>query len=491
MTTIELPRFERVATSKYPLPASLSAVCGYVTVPEARSAASGHFPSERTLRIYVTLVRSLRDTPAPDPLVFLAGGPGGNANSLLRNLGEPAAQQLWLGQRDLIVFDQRGTGFSEPALFAPELEPMTNDAFLTSDSAEAQATRFVAAALRARERFVAAGANLAAINTPEIAADIFDVCRALGYAQANLYGISYGTRPALAAMRDFPGMIRSVVLDSTVPTQVSQYTEAIPNARYAFHRVFEAVAADARVNTLYPQLESVFYEVVERLNKAPVVLPARHPLSRETIELRLSGTVFVGILCNAFYDTTAIATLPRRIYQAYRGEYDTYVDWMLHTLDDQPSDLPGWGAGMYFSVNFCDDKVTDATAEAIRQHARHVPAMAELPLTEFHLGAAIADLAAAWGARPAGPAEYQPVVSTIPTLILAGGLDQNTPAFWGRLAGETLSNSWYVEVPGAGHGICGDWPCVDAVIDRFFQDPHRQPDDAAVYALDQPNFVLP
>ncbi len=491
MTTIESPRFERLATSRYRLPAGLPAVCGYVTVPEARSTASGSDASDRTLRIYVTLVKSLSPQPAPDPLVFLAGGPGGNSNSLLRHLGEPAAQQLWLGQRDLIVFDQRGTGFSEPPLFAPELEPMTNEAFLTNDSAEALAARFVTAALRARDRFVEAGANLAAINTPEIAADIFDVCQALGYLEANLYGISYGTRPALAAMRDFPGLIRSVVLDSTVPIQVSQYTAAIPNARDAFHRVFEAVAADARVDTMYPDVESVFYDVFERLSTAPVILPASHPLSQESIDLRLSGEVFVGILCNAFYDTAAIAALPRRIYQAYRGEYDTFVESMLHLLGDPPSDLPGWGAGMYYSVNFCDDKVTVATAEAIREHARQVPAMASLPLTEFHLGPAIADLAAEWGARPPGPAEYQPVVSDIPTLILAGGLDQNTPAFWGRLAGQTLSNSWYVEVPGAGHGICGDWPCVDAIIDQFFENPRRPPDDACVYALDQPNFVLP
>ncbi len=470
MADAESLRFERV-NSRYPLPADLSAQCGYVTVPEARSAASGSDASGRTLRIYVTLVKSLNPEPAPDAIVFLGGGPGGNSNSLLRYLHEPATQKLWLGQRDLIVFDQRGTGFSTPSLFAPEIEPMTNEAFLTDDEPELRAARFVTAALQARERFVRAGANLTAINTPEIAADVLDVCRALGYAQVNLYGISYGTRPALAAMRDVPAIIRSVVLDSTVPIQVSQYTEAIPNARYAFHRVFERAAADPKVNAIYPHLETVFYEVFERLSKKPVWLPARHPQTQAPIELRLSGEVFVGLLCNAFYDTAAIAALPNRIYAAYRGEYDTYVETMLHMLDESPSDLPGWSMGMYFSVNCCDDKVTAATAATIREHARQMPVMAALPLTEFHLGPAIADLADAWGARAAGPAEYQPVVSDIPTLILAGGMDQNTPAFWGRLAGETLSNSRYVEAPQAGHGICGDFPDIDALIEEFFQGP--------------------
>jgi pimeloyl-ACP methyl ester carboxylesterase len=85
----------------------------------------------------------------------------------------------------------------------------------------------------------------------------------------NLYGISYGTRPALAALRDFPQGIRSVVLDSTVPIQVSQYEEAIPNARHVFDKLFDAVAADPRANAATPDLRSVFHAVFERLDKTP------------------------------------------------------------------------------------------------------------------------------------------------------------------------------------------------------------------------------
>src|SRR5436190_1980538 len=123
--------FEPVLTSKYPIPEDVTVECGYLTVPESRSAASGHFPSDKTLRLYVTIVKSLSDSPAPDPIVFLYGGPGGNSGGILKHLQAPEMKDLFLSQRDLIVFDQRETGFSEPALFAPEVESLSAEAFLT------------------------------------------------------------------------------------------------------------------------------------------------------------------------------------------------------------------------------------------------------------------------------------------------------------------------------------------------------------------------
>jgi len=485
MTDKTSARFEPVAASKYPIPAGLQAECGYLTVPESRSAASGNLPSDRTLRLYVTRVRSLSEHPAPEPIVALYGGPGGTSAGTLHRLGQPYARDLFLKDHDLIVFDQRGSGFSEPALFAPEAEPLIEEAFLTEFSAAERAARYVQTVLHARDRFVAAGANLAAINTPEIAADLEDLRLALGYERLNLYSISYGTRVALAAMRDFPHGLRSVVLDSTVPIQVSQYVEAIPNARYAFERLFSAVAADAEANAQYPRLKSVFSEVVNRLNRAPALLPGKHPATGEAIRLRVTGEVFIGICCNDFYSAPAIAAMPERIYAAYRGEYDSLAKELLELIEaEEPGPgLPGWSLGMYHSVNLCDDKVTRDTAAEIARHAARDPEMSSLALTEFHLGEHVADLVEPWGARPAGPAEYQAAASDVPALILAGEFDQNTPAFWGKLAGETLSNSYYVEYPGSGHGVIGMGELAAGLMAGFYQRPAERPDDTAIKAV--------
>lgn len=485
-----IPHFEPIPASRYPAPEGIELNCGYLTVPETRSAASGPFPSERTLRLYVTVVKSLSPQPAPDPVVILTGGPGGNSRGWLREQRLPILREAFLQERDLILLDQRGTGFSEPALFAPEIDKLsTEDTLLGEFTAEERGERFIAALLQARESFVVAGVNLAAFNTPEIAADVEDLRRALGYAQLNLYSISYGTRPALAMMRDYPASIRSVILDSTVPIQVSQYVEAIPNAAYAFHRLFDAVAADPPANAAYPNLQTLFYETVERLNQQPVLIPTQHPTMGAEVKLRLTGELFVGFCCLAFYSREAVQKLPAVIDQVARGDYQTITPQMTEMLDDSPSTLPGWSIGMYFSVNCCDDKVDAATAAAITEAAAQYPTYRSLPLTEFHLGAHIAEVGRQWGARLPGPAEYTPVVSDIPTLILAGEFDQNTPAFWGKLAGETLPNSHYLEFPGCGHGQIGESAGGPAVIKAFLADPGAAPDAACLEGLKARRFV--
>ena len=63
------------------------------------------------------------------------------------------------------------------------------------------------------------------------------------------------------------------------------------------------------------------------------------------------------------------------------------------------------------------------------------------------------DLCAEWGVAPADAAEREPVVSDVPTLILTGEFDPITPPAWARLAAETLTNSYYYEFPGLGHGV--------------------------------------
>ena len=63
-------------------------------------------------------------------------------------------------------------------------------------------------------------------------------------------------------MRDYPEGIRSVILDSIVPVQVSQYVEAILNTMHAFNLLFDAVAADPKTKVAYPDLKAVFYETL-------------------------------------------------------------------------------------------------------------------------------------------------------------------------------------------------------------------------------------
>src|SRR3954468_14012443 len=54
-----------------PAPALATARCGFLVVPENRTKDNG-----RTIRVAVATIPAVSRTPAPDPVVYMAGGPG-------------------------------------------------------------------------------------------------------------------------------------------------------------------------------------------------------------------------------------------------------------------------------------------------------------------------------------------------------------------------------------------------------------------------------
>jgi pimeloyl-ACP methyl ester carboxylesterase len=220
------------------VPGGRDVTCGYLTVPEDRTQPDG-----AAVRLHVAVFLSESGNPAPDPVVYLEGGPGGEPlETLIFTFEDYFAP--YLTERDVIIFDQRGTGLSEPSLACPELVEASLEYLDDVLSDEEEADVYLGAMTDCRERLLADGVNLAAYNSRENAADLNDLRIALGYDEWNLYGISYGTKLALTTMRDFPEGIRSVVLDSAYPLQTSLIIDVPANMDRAFDTLFAGCAAD-------------------------------------------------------------------------------------------------------------------------------------------------------------------------------------------------------------------------------------------------------
>src|SRR5438094_10645691 len=127
------------------------------------------------------------------------------------------------------MFDQRGTGYSTPSLKCPEtlqLQFETLDKHLSASNYE----RLQLQALRTcHDRLVRSGIDLNAFNSLENAADVHDLILALGYRQANLYWVAYGTRLARTTMRLCPSVVRGVRLYPLYPPQERRIH--LPDAR--------------------------------------------------------------------------------------------------------------------------------------------------------------------------------------------------------------------------------------------------------------------
>ena len=98
------------------------------------------------------------------------------------------------------------------------------------------------------------------------------------------------------------------------------------------------------------------------------------------------------------------------------------------------------------------------------------------------------DQCAVWESRKSGPVENQPVVSDIPTLVLAGEMDPITPPQWVRVVGGDLSRSYAFEFPGVGHGASTSGVCPLSIAMSFLNSPRSEPDSDCIDEMTGPRF---
>src|SRR5262249_34702328 len=113
-----VPRFEP-GSCDFTVPTGQDPQCGYLIVPENRSNPTG-----KTIKIALAVFKSTNPNKEPDPVIYLEGGPGGTSL-------ETAALQFdsffapFVKNNDLILFDQRGVGLSQPQLDCKEVTDFT------------------------------------------------------------------------------------------------------------------------------------------------------------------------------------------------------------------------------------------------------------------------------------------------------------------------------------------------------------------------------
>lgn len=466
----------RPAFSESPCPFTLppneiegeTVLCGFVTAPELHSQPNGE-----TIRLAVVVFKAQGDTPQPDPVILLAGGPGEktvkNAVNVLAILGQLR------DERDLIVFDQRGVGLSEPALECPEFVQSYLD---TLDEVEPEAgLRAVYEGLMAcRDRLVAAGYNLSAFNTTENAADVDDIRRALGYEQINLYGGSYGSLLAQAVLRDHPEDVRSALIGAALPAERSFFVGSPKTTVDAALRLLEACAEDAACNEAYPDLQQTLYDVIETLNAEPAPITITNPLDGKTYDALLTGDEVFGNLVVFLYLTNIIPVLPQAIFDVANGDYAL----MAQLSGTKLALLDASTRGMMFSVLCAEDLIGVTPQDYLENRAQMPPALAGAVDPEDIIEYGFFGICENWPVQQADLSVKEPVQSDVPVLILEGEFDPVTPLAYAQEVARRLSNSAVIEFPGVGHNVLAASACANQIARDFIDDPTAELDDACL-----------
>ena len=418
------------------MPARMAAQCGTLDVPEDPEKPEG-----RRLDLRIAVISAVSHRPQEDALFFLAGGPGQAATEAFPAIAW--AFDKINQRRDIVLVDQRGTGGSN----ALECTTAGDDDVATLDAAAARAW--------ARDCLGDIGADVRQYTTAVAMADLDAVRAALGYPQISLYGGSYGTRAALAYLRQYPTRVRSVVLDGVVPPDLALGTTVARDAQSTLDRYIERCEADPPCRAAFPDLAGDLAEVLDRLRDGPVAVDLADPVTGEAMRLTVDHSMVGTALRFLSYSPDTAAIIPLLLHRAVEtGDLGPLAAQYLRVTGDNAETL---SLGMHFAVVCAEDVPFFAPDEVARLNA-------DTYLAD-QVSSILAEVCQVWPRGPV-PADFRmPVRSDVPALVLSGELDPVTPPAYGEAVARYLKNGRHIVAPGQGHGTI-----VHGCIQRLMSD---------------------
>ncbi len=366
---------------------------------------------------------------------------------------------------------------------------MLADSFVERLTDEQTLAREEAAISLCRERYLADGVDLTTYDSATIVDDMVEVMTALGYDEWNLIGGSYGTRLALTAMRDAPQHIRSAVLDAPAPPVVDVDLERARLFEGKLEKLWAACQADAACGRAYPDIDATFWDLVANANADPIEVDTTTP-DGVVVPIEIDGYGIMEGTFQAMWDTSLLGLIPFAIDDIARGNTGvlSQIASQLLFVDF------GIATGMFWSVQ-CNEEWPFYTAAALSEATDGV--RAEILAAQIGGPTTVAGIeenmkfCEAWNDPNPDPVESRAVSSAIPTLILAGEFDPNTPTEFGEVAASTLSNSYLIEVPSSGHFVTyPQQQCTNPLIAAFIDAPQQRPDDSCIRAIAPVDFVV-
>jgi pimeloyl-ACP methyl ester carboxylesterase len=409
--------------------------CGHLTVPLDPSGAT---PGAITLAIR----RHLAPTgDAKSAVIALAGGPGQAAIPFAEEFSELLGSIL--ATRDLIVYDQRGTGLSHPLSCHGFESPRAYSSFGALIAACGEQI----------------GAERAFYTTPDSVADIEAIRVAGGYEKLVLYGTSYGTKVALEYAQEHPEHVEALILDSVVtpggPEPLDRPTLA------AVPRILRQLCARGACAEITPDPVRDLARLVQRMRRGPVVgrvisdrgRPHQVRISSdELLEILLAGDFdpilraefIAAVRGGASGDSAALARLIARAESGGESESNEDIDVPLYyatTCEEQ--DFP-WSR-------------TASPRMRIAQAAAQLDALPASSLAPFTAANALAlsdiPTCAFWPfATPAPPVLNEPLPN-VPTLIFSGADDLRTPTSGAHAVAAQIPDAHVLIVPNTGHSV--------------------------------------
>ncbi len=312
-----------------------TAQCGTLKVYENRAARSG-----RMIELRVAVIKAQSEHPAPDPIFYLAGGPGDAAT-------EDGTRQQFpytLSQNhDLVFVDQRGTGGSNRVLVPADAPDFSG---LTPEEIDARLKTSVA-------KFLSEIDMDPQYYTTSIAMDDLDEVRqALGYDKINLVGYSYGATAAQYYLRQHEEHVRTVTLGGGSLLDIPVFERWAHNGQRALDLVFDRCLADPACQSAFPNLRAEFSTLLARLAVQPATDSFTSPAGGQPVTITYTPDYLSPVIRLMTKNAQNDGALPLLIHRAYQEN-----DWKGFTqFIASNGNYEWWGFQVMERVIRCSEK---------------------------------------------------------------------------------------------------------------------------------------
>ncbi|GAB1260068.1 alpha/beta fold hydrolase [Aurantivibrio plasticivorans] len=451
----------------------LSTVKCWFDIPKDKLVQCFHWMLEeidQDAHLAVVVIRDQSSQHFPDPIVYLSGGPGSSTYLEPDNISSWFLwQELTGAGRDLVLVDQRGTGYSRPRFDCDGYEKYVREISGQRLSMPTEFRYLYESIEQCIATLDAKGLQTAMLSTEQSANDMQGILLALQYEQWNLVGGSYGTRLALEWLRHNPRNIRSAILDSVYPHgkgSIAEWPESIANS---FKRLWTICDINLWCDEQPKELQQRLNTTLNYLERSPQRVSLSLWQGGWPVQAVIDNQRFVSVVYQSLYDSTLHETIVSALHEIPQGNTAALRRLAENALNSELA--PEFTPLVYFAIECKETPQT--TEEEYRAVVEKYPQWRWI--TEDGLDYDICPL---FGNEKTGELsllQYEEIYRAIdtPILLLSGGLDPVTPSQWADELGQLLPNAAHWHYPSIGHGVINSSGCVHQSIKIFLSEPLR------------------
>jgi pimeloyl-ACP methyl ester carboxylesterase len=430
----------RAAIPLTPCPGKTGVQCGTVPVPLDRTGAT-----PGTISLHVEVLPAAGT--ARGVMFLIAGGPGqGSAGSF--DLGPGFNRQLMqfmFPGYTLVAFDNRGTGKSG-LLNCPALQRAT------TGTAEQFASLAAACA-------AIIGPTRVFYSTRDHADDMDAVRAALGVDKIGLFGISYGTKLALAYALGYPTHVERIALDSVVPVQLPDPFDQ--NVLQEMPGTLSRFCADGVCRGATPDYAGELVLLANKIEATPI-RGRIIGINGKAKTVVLNGEELLTMMVDADLTPGLAAEAPAAIHAALHGNVRPLL--RLYDLDLVTNELTAedLSFGLNAATSCADGRFPwspltppSARRAAIDTAVANLPPGALGPFGNWAAKMGTAYFCEQWptpaGNTPLGPGP----LPDVPMIALDGGFDLRTPVANAVKVVQQFAHGKLLVVRGVGHDVTG------------------------------------